>query len=128
MSDLGASQTLTVSVWLTIDGALDNAIWSLIDDGHGLDAPEVTRAQALRERGWAVNRQHPERGLGPVGWPPREAWFDIALSESYIGYIVSLLTHDLGVTARILASGGNPSIRQLEEALVLTQEALDALR
>lgn len=128
MNDDTLPRKLTVRVWLSIDGTLDNAVANLVWGGTDPDAPEVARARGLRERGWAVSHEHPERELGVLGWPPREARFDIALSDDDVGYIVGLLTHDLGVTASILASEVIPSIRQLqEETLVLTQEALDAL-
>lgn len=128
MNDDGQPQRLTVGVWLSIYGTLDNAVSNLVRGGTEPDAPEVVRAKGLRERGWAVNQEHPERQLGVLGWPPREARFDIALSDDDIGYIVGLLTHELAVTSSILASAESPSVRQLqEEALVLTQEALDTL-
>jgi hypothetical protein len=128
MNDDTLPRRLTVGVWLCIDGTLDNAVSNLVRGGTDPDAPEVSRARGLRERGWAVSHEHPERQHGSLGWPPREARFDIALSDDDIGYLLALLTHDLGVTSTILASEGSPSIRQLqEEALVVTQEALDAL-
>lgn len=119
---------MAVGAWLTIDATLDNVVSNLVRSGANLDAPEVARARGLRERGWAVNREHPERGLGPVGWPPREARFDITLSKDDIGYIVDLLTHDLEATSTDLAAGDAPGVRPLqEESLALTREALDAL-
>jgi hypothetical protein len=128
MNDDALPRRLTVGVWLSIDGTLDNAVSNLVWGGTGPDAPEVSRARGLRERGWAVSHAHPEQQVGLLGWPPREAQFEIALSDDDVDYIVGLLTHDLGVTASILASEVSPSIRQLqEEALVVTQEALDAL-
>jgi len=128
MNDQAPTRALTVEVWLTIDATLDNTVSNLIDDGHGVDAPVVTRARGLRERGWAVNRRHPERGLGPVGWPPRGAMFDIPLSDDDVGYLIDLLTHGVGITRRILAAEIHASIRQAQEqSLVLKQEALDAL-
>jgi hypothetical protein len=128
MNDDTIPQTLTVGVWLIIDGTLDNAVSNLVWGGTDPDAPEVARARGLRERGWMVSREHPERQLGVLGWPPREARFDIALSDDDIGYLVGLLTHDLALTSSIRTSVEDPSVRQLEEeALVLTQEALDRL-
>lgn len=128
MNDQAPTQALTAGVWLTIDATLDNAISNLIDGGHGVDSAEVTRAQALRKRGWAVSRQHPQRGLGPVGWPPREAPFDVPLSDDDLGYLLGLLTHEAGVIRRILVSETHASVmQQQEESLTLVQEALGAL-
>lgn len=128
INDNGRPQSLTVGVWLSIDGTLDNAVLNLVRDGINLGAPELVRARGLRERGWAVSREHPERQLGLLGWPPREARFDIALSDDDIEYIVGLLAHDLAVASSILTAVESPSVRQpQEEALVLTQEALDTL-
>jgi hypothetical protein len=128
MNDHILPRKLSVGIWLSIDGALDNAVADLVRGGTDPDVPEVARARGLRERGWAVSREHPDRQFGVLDWPPREARFDIALSDDDVGYIAGLLAHDLGVTASILASEVSPSIRRLqEEALVLTQEALDAL-
>jgi hypothetical protein len=128
MNDDAPSQGLAVGAWLTIDATLDNVVSSLVQSGTDPDAPEVARARTLRERGWAVNREHPERGLGPVGWPPREARFDITLSEDDIGYIVGLLTHGIEVTSTVLATEDAAGVRLLqEESLALKREALDAL-
>ncbi|MDR7385521.1 hypothetical protein J2S48_005036 [Promicromonospora iranensis] len=128
MNDGAPSRRLAVGAWLTIDATLDNEVSNLVRSGADLDAPEVARARGLRERGWAVNREHPERGLGPVGWPPSEAQFDITLSKDDIGYIVDLLTHHLEATSTNPAAGDAPSVRLLqEESNALTREALDAL-
>jgi hypothetical protein len=128
MNDQAPTRAMTVGVWLTIDATLDNAVSNLIDAGHGLDSPEVTRTRGLRERGWAVNRRHPERGLGPVGWPPRGAAFCISLSDDEVSYLIDLLTHGAGITRHLLASEIHASNRQAQErSLVLNQDALDAL-
>jgi hypothetical protein len=128
MNDGVPPRGLAVGTWLTIDATLDNVVSNLVRSGADPDAPEFARARELRERGWAVNREHPERGLGPVGWPPREARFDITLSEDDIGYIVGLLTHGLEVTSMVLATEDTASVRLLqEESLALKREALDAL-
>ena len=128
MNDHAPTRALTVGVWLTIDAGLDNTVSNLIDGGHGLDSPEVTRARGLRERGWAVNRRHPERGLGPVGWPPRGATFGIPLSDDDVTYLIGLLTHGSEITRRLLASETHASNRQAQErSLVLVHEALETL-
>lgn len=128
MNGAGSVRALSVGVWLTIDSTLDNAVANLIGGGRALEDPEVTRARGLRERGWVVNRDHPERGLGPVGWPPRESRFDITLSDDDVRYLIGLIAQGMRITERVLTSAVTPSIRQTQaDSLALMEEAVDAL-
>lgn len=121
-------RALTVGTWLTIDAVLDNAISNLLDEGLSAHAPDVVGVQSLRERGWAVRAAHPERGLGPGGWPPREVRFDVALSDDDLDRLTDLLRHATVTTRQLLESDLPPTVRTLqEESLVHAQEAQEAL-
>lgn len=119
---------LTVGVWLVVDGVLDNEVHRLIHDGHDLDASEVVRAQGLRARGWELCRAHPRRGEGPVGWPPRDAAFDLELDVETLRYLVERCAWALSVSERLVAAAPHDQRGAQEEDAARTREALALLR
>jgi hypothetical protein len=115
-----------VAQWLTIDAVLDN-----VHAIENVDGDQAVAAQALRLRqlGWDANASHPDRGQGPVGWPPREAHLELALTDGDIAFIRDCLDRSL-VTTRFLVdsvSTDHRSRADQEESLRLELAALDAL-
>ena len=93
---------VTVGVWLTLDAVLDNVISDQIQSGDA-DLHVVERSTDLRQRGWALNKTHPLRGQGPVGWPPLEAPFPIALDGAELTFLLGAVEADIRVTEDLLA-------------------------
>ena len=93
---------MTVGVWLTLDAVLDNVISDQIQSGDA-DLHVVERSTDLRQRGWALNKTHPLRGQGPVGWPPLEAPFPIALDGAELTFLLGAVEADIRVTEDLLA-------------------------
>ena len=93
---------VTVGVWLTLDAVLDNVISDQIQSGDA-DLHVVERSTDLRQRGWALNKTHPLRGQGPVGWPPLEAPFPIALDGAELTFLLGAVEADIGVAEYLLA-------------------------
>ena len=93
---------VTVGVWLTLDAVLDNVISDQIQSGDA-DLHVVERSTDLRQRGWALNKTHPLRGQGPVGWPPLEAPFPIVLDGAELTFLLGAVEADIGVAEYLLA-------------------------
>lgn len=93
---------MTVGVWLTLDAVLDNVISDQIQSGDA-DLHVVERSTDLRQRGWALNKTHPLRGQGPVGWPPLEAPFPIVLDGAELTFLLGAVEADIRVTEDLLA-------------------------
>lgn len=115
-----------VAHWLTIDAVLDNV--HAIENVGG-DQAVAAEAFRLRQLGWEANASHPDRGQGPVGWPPRDAYLELALTDGDLAFIRGCLDRSL-VTTRFLVdslSTDHRSRADQEESLRLELAALDAL-
>ncbi|MEV0570843.1 hypothetical protein [Dactylosporangium sp. NPDC050588] len=106
----------------------------MLDNVHAVEnvgGDQAVAAQAfrLRQLGWDANASHPERGQGPVGWPPRDAYLEVALTGGDLAFIRDCLERGL-VTTRFLVdslSTEDRSRADQEESLRLKLAALDAL-
>lgn len=117
---------VAVAQWLTIDAVLDNV--HAVENVGG-DQAVAAQAFRLRQLGWDANASHPERGQGPVGWPPRDAYLEVALTGGDLAFIRDCLERGL-VTTRFLVdslSTEDRSRADQEESLRLKLAALDAL-
>lgn len=95
MDQPATARTFPVSIWLTIDASLDNAVQAA---GEKLDDPERQgRLLSIREAGWAAGAIHPRSGDGFGGWPPNDAKLAVPLSESTIEIIREVLETALSV-------------------------------
>lgn len=115
-----------VAQWLTIDAVLDN-----VHAIENVDGDQAVAAQALRLRrlGWEANASHPDRGQGPVGWPPLDARLELVLTDGDLAFIRDCLDRSL-VTTRFLVDSLSTDYRSRadqEESLRLELAALDAL-
>lgn len=121
MGGQGTVRSLTVGVWLKIDAMLDNT-----RDHAEWDQPEVAaRAAALRQRGWAANREHPQHGQGPMGWPPVTAPFEIELSDAELDFIRTELERSIAGSERILAAvPPGVAAQEHERSIAVAREAL----
>ena len=120
---------IKVGIWLVVDGVLDNVISNTVQSGEIDEEHVVDRAEELRRRGWEANAAHPLRGKGPVGWAPKDASFDLTLSEADLGFVRTHIEESIQTTRAILGSdrlAPGPRDEQLR-SLAALEETRDAL-
>lgn len=105
---------VSVGTWLVIDAVLDNVIATEIQSGEAGET--VVRAQSLRERGARLAVDHPLRGQGPAGWPPRDAGFPLQLSDEEVAFVRTQVDGAVTVTNDLLSMELlHPQVREEQE-------------
>jgi hypothetical protein len=93
-------RTFLVRDWQRIDATMDNTGSIAREDGR---LTLADRADHVRDEGWRAVHEHPEAGLGRVGWPPDDAELAIRLDAATWAFVCAELRGWADVDRQLLA-------------------------
>ncbi|MFL2001938.1 hypothetical protein [Microbacterium sp. A1-JK] len=106
---------ISVRTWLVVDAVLDNvAAVALQSDG---DDDVIARANALRKRGWDAAAAHPQRGRGPVGWPPSDTALEIELHDADLQFVSDRVDAAVVVATHLVSADDLTTLRDARAEL-----------